>query len=67
MTGRRVDPPGTTPWDRWAGAKIGGFTGAIASAIPAVWIDPYPFGLVIAIAALGAVIGYSIERSKQRR
>lgn len=65
MSGRRVDPSGTTPWDRWHGARIGGIAGGIVSVIPAVWIDPFPFGIVVGCAALGAVVGYSVERRKQ--
>ena len=67
MTGRRVDPPGTTPWDRWHAARIGGFAGAIVSALPGFWIDPYPFGLVVGCAFAGAITGYVIGRNASNR
>jgi hypothetical protein len=66
MTNRRVDPPGTTPWDRWHGARIGGFVGAIVSLLPALWVDPFPFGIVLGCAGLGALTGYTVERNRQR-
>jgi hypothetical protein len=66
MSTPRIDPPGTTPWDRWAGARVGGLAGAIISAIPAVWIDPFPFGIVVACAALGATVGFFVEYRRGR-
>ena len=66
MGERRVDPAGTTPWDRWNGARVGGLVGAILGMLAALMFDPRPFWLVLVGAAIGAAVGYWSERRKQQ-
>jgi presenilin-like A22 family membrane protease len=66
MEGRRLDPPGTTPWDRWQGARIGGFVGAVVGGISILFMSERPFWPVLALAAVGAVAGFVIEARKSR-
>lgn len=66
MEERRPDPPGTTPWDRWAGARIGGFVGAILGGIAILFMTERPFWPVLALTAVGAVAGFVIEARKSR-
>ena len=65
MLGRRSDPAGTTPWDRWHGARIGGIVGGIVGIIIAQFFEPPQFWAVLVAAAVGAVIGFWSERRKQ--
>ena len=60
----RSDPPGTTPWDRWHGARIGGLVGVIVSAVVVAAIDASLFWLVLVVGVLGAAAGYWIERRR---
>ncbi len=60
----RSDPPGTTPWDRWNGARVGGLVGVIVSAFVVAMIDASLFWLVLVVGVLGAAAGYWIERRR---
>lgn len=66
MTGRGFDPRGTTPWDQWNGARVGGIIGAIVAVIVIQFLDPRPFWVVLVGAIVGAIVGYAVERRKWR-
>ena len=65
MGERRVDPPGTAPWDRWHGARIGGIVGGILGIVVAQFFEPPQLWVALVAAVGGAVIGYWTERRKQ--
>ncbi len=65
MTERRSDAPGTTPWDRWNGVRVGGIVGGILGVVTVLFISSRPFWIVLALAAVGATAGYWSERRKQ--
>ena len=67
MGNRRTDPPGTTPWDRWNGARVGGLVGGILGIVMSATFDDLSFGYVLIAAAIGAVAGYWSQRSRSRR
>jgi len=66
MSSRRIDPPGTTPWDRWHGARIGGMVGAILGGVTILFMAERPIWPVLALAAVGAVAGFVVEARKSR-
>jgi len=66
MEGRRLDPPGTTPWDRWHGARSGGLVGAFSGGIVILFAAERPFWPVLALATVGAIAGFAIEARKSR-
>lgn len=59
-------PPGTQPYDRLNGVRIGALTGGVIGLIPAVVWWP-AFWCLLAGAVVGGVVGYRWQVREERR
>jgi len=61
VDGERL-PPGTQPYDRLNGIRIGALAGGLVGTLVAALVGGVSFWWVLATAVVGGVVGYGYER-----